>query len=292
MKRLKLKEKTYLCTMQTTNMATVYPCAKVNLGLYVVERRPDGYHNLETVFYPIPLRDELTVEMSETGVDEMVLSGIPVAGDVQDNLVMRTLNLLRQEFKIPPLRISLVKNIPSGAGLGGGSSDSAYTMTLLNELFMLKLTDEQMEERVGRLGADCAFFVRQKPTMAEGIGNLFSPVNVSLKGMHLVLVKPSDFVSTKEAYSMVTPTRPEYDLRETIEGSPRLWRERLTNDFEKSVLPLHPTILNIKEELYRQGAVYAVMSGSGSSVFGLFNKPLENAREIFAGHFVFTGVME
>lgn len=273
-------------------MATVYPCAKVNLGLYVTERRPDGYHNLETVFYPIPLCDELTVEMSDTGKDEMILSGIPVAGDIQDNLVLRAVNMLRKEFTIPPLRISLVKNIPSGAGLGGGSSDAAYTMTLLNELFMLKLTDEQMEERVGRLGADCAFFVRCQPTMAEGIGNIFSPISVSLKGMHLVLVKPSDFVSTKEAYSMVTPARPEFDLRETIEGSPRLWRERLMNDFEKSVLPLHPTILNIKEELYRQGAVYAVMSGSGSSVFGLFNKPLDNAEEIFAEHFVFTGVME
>lgn len=278
--------------METTKLATVYPCAKVNLGLYVTERRPDGYHNLETVFYPIPLRDELSVELSESGSDEMVLSGIPVAGDIQDNLVMRAVNLLREEFTIPPLRICLVKNIPSGAGLGGGSSDAAYTMTLLNELFTLGLTAEQMEERVARLGADCAFFVRCQPTMAEGIGNIFSPIQVSLKGMHLALVKPSDFVSTKEAYSMVTPARPQFDLRETIEGSPKQWRERLMNDFEKSVLPLHPTILNIKEELYRQGAVYAVMSGSGSSVFGLFNKPLDNAEEIFAEHFVFNGVME
>lgn len=271
---------------------TVYPCAKVNLGLYVVERRPDGYHNLETVFYPIPLRDELTVEPSHEGDDSMTLSGIPVAGDVKDNLVMKVVYQLRQDFDIPPLKISLQKNIPSGAGLGGGSSDAAFMMKLLNGMFGLGLSDKEMEDRVSRLGADCAFFIRQQPTMAEGIGNVFSPTEVSLKGLHLVLVKPDDFVSTKEAYSMVRPARPEHPLRETIEGDISLWKERLLNDFETSVLPLHPTILNIKEELYRQGAVYAVMSGSGSSVFGLFRQPLENARELFSDHFVFTGVME
>lgn len=270
-------------------MTTVYPCAKINLGLYVVERRPDGYHNLETVFYPIPLADELAVELSTTGQDEMTLSGIPVAGDTKDNLVMKAVNLLRQEFTIPPLCIRLTKNIPSGAGLGGGSSDAAYMMRMLNEMFSLGLSAEDMEERVARLGADCAFFVQCRPTMAEGIGNVFSPISVCLKGMHLVLVKPEDFVSTKEAYSMVRPARPDYDIRQTVEGDITLWKERLMNDFEKSVLPLHPTILNIKEELYRQGAVYAVMSGSGSSVIGLFREPLPQAEELFSPHFVFTG---
>lgn len=270
-------------------MPTVFPCAKINLGLYVVERRPDGYHNLETVFYPIPLRDELMVEPSEGCDDEVEVIGIPVAGDVKDNLVMKVVYQLRESFDIPALRIKLVKNIPSGAGLGGGSSDAAFMMCLLNDMFNLGLSEEEMEQRVGKLGADCAFFIRCQPTLAEGIGNIFSPINISLKGWHLVLVKPDDFVSTKEAYSMVHPAQPQFPLKETIEGCPTMWKERLFNDFETSVLPVHPTILNIKEELYRQGALYAVMSGSGSSVFGLFREPLPDAQQLFAPHFVFTG---
>jgi len=270
-------------------MPTVYPCAKINLGLYVVERRPDGYHNLETVFYPIPLCDELSVEHSLTAEDEMLLSGIPVAGEIKDNLVMQVVYQLRETYQIPPLHITLKKHIPLGAGLGGGSSDAAFMMKVLNEMFHLGMTTQEMEARVSRLGADCAFFIHCHPTMAEGIGNIFSPINISLKGMYMVLVKPDDFVSTKEAYSMVRPAQPAYPLRETIEGDIITWKDRLLNDFETSVLPLHPTILNIKEELYRQGAVYAVMSGSGSSVFGLFREPLPHAEQIFAPHFVFEG---
>lgn len=270
-------------------MTTTYPCAKVNLGLYIVERRPDGYHNLETVFYPIPLCDELSVEPSLSGQDELELGGIPVAGELKDNLVMRVVRELRKDFTIPPLHIMLQKNIPSGAGLGGGSSDAASMMSLINEMFQLGLTEDEMEQRISPLGADCAFFIRKQPTMAEGIGNIFSPIRINLKGLHLVLVKPDDFVSTKEAYSMVRPARPAYPLRQTIEGDMQLWRSQLLNDFETSVLPLHPTILNIKEQLYAHGALYAVMSGSGSSVFGLFREPLPQARELFAPHFVFTG---
>lgn len=283
-------------------LATVYPCAKINLGLYVVERRPDGYHNLETVFYPIPLRDKLTVEIVQPActdveqegcttpiADEMSLSGIPVEGDVQDNLVMRVVRQLRENYPIPPLRIHLEKNIPSGAGLGGGSSDAAFMMRLLNDMLALGLTTDEMEERVSRLGADCAFFIQCQPTMAEGIGNIFSPIRLSLKGMHLVLVKPDDFVSTKEAYSLVRPARPAYDLRQTVEGDVGLWKKQLGNDFETSVLPLHPTIQRIKDQLYELGATYVVMSGSGSSVVGIFDHPLPQAADLFAPHFVFTG---
>lgn len=273
---------------------TVYPCAKVNLGLYVVERRPDGYHNLQTVFYPIPLCDELTVQLLPPGnnADLMELEGIPVAGDMQDNLVMQVVRQLRQDFNIPPLQIFLKKNIPSGAGLGGGSSDAAFMMRLLNEMLDLGMSEEQMEERVARLGADCAFFIRCQPTMAEGIGNLFSPIQVSLKGKFLVLVKPEDFVSTKEAYSMVHPMYPTHNLRETIEGDTQLWRERLLNDFETSVLPQHPNIRQIKEKLYKLGASYAVMSGSGSSVFGIFDQPVSGVAETFAPYFTFCAEIQ
>lgn len=265
--------------------STLCPC-KINLGLYVTERRPDGYHNIETAFYPIPLYDELCVV--EDDEDRLLLSGIPVAGDLDDNLVMRVLRQLRHDYDIPPVCIKLQKNIPSGAGLGGGSSDAASMMMQLNEIFLLGMSEEEMEQRVSRLGADCAFFIKAKPTLARGIGNEFSPIDLCLDGWHLVLVKPDDFVSTREAYAMVTPKSPVYSLADVLTTSPECWRDRLFNDFEQSVLLHHPTIADIKERLYQLGATYACMSGSGSSVFGLFREqPLGDMAELFHPHFVF-----
>lgn len=261
----------------------LYPCAKINIGLYVTERRADGYHNLQTVFYPIPLTDTLSIEEGEK--DELLLSGIPVAGELTDNLVCRVLNLVRQHHPVPPLRIRLEKNIPSGAGLGGGSSDAAAMMNLLNDTYNLHFTDKEMEDMVSTLGADCAFFIKSRPTMAEGIGNIFSPVQLDLAGWKIVLVKPDDFVSTKEAYSMVKPAMPQHDLREAIQHPVEEWKDLIFNDFENSVLPLHPNIARIKQQLYDLGAAYACMSGSGSSVFGLFRQIPEGIKEKFAPHF-------
>ena len=260
------------------------PCAKINLGLYVTERRPDGYHNLQTIFYPIPLRDRLEVE--EAAEDRLEISGIPVAGDSKDNLVMRVVSLLRsQGYPIPPIAIRLQKNIPSGAGLGGGSSDAAHMMSMLNEMFQLGLTCGQMEDMVSTLGADCAFFIQSKPVLAEGIGNLFTPVDLSrLSGYYLVLIKPDVFVSTREAYAQVTPQQPSVPLKELIQHDITQWKGTIVNDFEQSVFPTHPVIASIKEQLYHAGAVYASMSGSGSSVFGLFHEPVD----IVTPHFLFT----
>lgn len=261
----------------------IYPCAKINIGLYVTERRADGYHNLQTVFYPIPLTDSLSIE--EGDKDDLLLSGIPVAGDLADNLVCRVLNLVRRHHRIPPLRIRLEKNIPSGAGLGGGSSDAAAMMNLLNDKYNLHFTDKEMEDMVSTLGADCAFFIKSRPTMAEGIGNIFSPVQLDLTGWKIVLVKPDDFVSTKEAYSMVKHAMPQHDLFEAIQRPVEEWKDLIFNDFENSVLPLHPNIARIKQRLYDLGAAYACMSGSGSSVFGLFRQIPEGIKEKFAPHF-------
>lgn len=272
------------------NGNTTRPCAKINLGLYITEKRPDGYHNLETVFYPIPLCD--TLRISEDDEDKLLLSGIPVAGNTADNLVMRALKLLREECFIPPLCISLDKQIPSGAGLGGGSSDAASMMKMLNEHFKIGLTDTDIEKRVSTLGADCAFFVKSSPTLAEGIGNIFSPISLSLKGWHLVLVKPDEFVSTKEAYSMIKPKRPAFDLRETIALPVEEWKDKLFNDFEYSVFKNHPIIRDIKGKLYDMGASYACMSGSGSSVFGLFREAPHHVDKVFHNHFTFTSVLE
>ncbi len=263
-----------------------FPNAKINLGLYVTERRPDGYHNIETVFYPVPLCDEIIIE--EEDEDQLLLSGIPVAGSLEDNLVMKALYQLRRDYDIPCVSISLKKNIPSGAGLGGGSSDAAFTIKMLNDMFYLGMTNEEMEKRASALGADCAFFIKNAPTLAKGIGNEFSHIDIDLTGWHLVLVKPNEFVSTKEAYSMITPQMPKHDIRESIARPVTEWNHLLFNDFEDSVFPRHNVIRDIKKNLYSLGATYASMSGSGSCVYALFDKKPKELSELFEPHFYFS----
>lgn len=269
-----------------------HPIAKINLGLYVTEKRPDGYHNLETVFYPIPIHDELEVE--EANEDSFTLVGFHLEGDPMNNLVMRVLRNLRQDFSIPPVSVRLSKGIPSGAGMGGGSSDAAYMMRMLNEMFSLGLTDDEMEQRIAPLGADCAFFIRQRPVLATGIGNVFAPIKANLSGYALVLIKPDDFVSTKEAYSLVSPKQPAEPLTTTMQRPIEEWREHMHNDFELSVFAAHPTIEAVKQQLYDIGATYALMSGSGSTVFALF-KPADIYKEEieanFKEHFVYIATL-
>lgn len=265
---------------------------KINLGLNVVERRPDGYHNLQTIFYPVPLYDELTIREKDSlimdGEDTLTLGGNPLEGEVWDNLVLRAVRLLRQEgFPIPPLNIDLRKVIPSGAGLGGGSSDAACMVTSLTKLYGLPLTDEQMESLVGKLGADCPFFVNPRPLYAEGIGDVFTPISLDLSGWYLMLVKPEVHVSTREAYAGVHPHQPAYSLLDVVKQPVGAWASRMVNDFEESIFFNHPLLSEIKEELYRQGAAYASMSGSGSTIFGLF-RSRPNCEELFAGHFTFV----
>lgn len=269
-------------------MLKTTPCAKINLGLYVTERRADGYHNLETVFYPIPLCDELEVELGN-GTDEFLCEGLSVAGDPNDNLVMRAVRVLRDKgYVVPPLRIRLTKHIPSGAGLGGGSSDAAFAMRMVNELCDLHLSNEEMEQMLTPLGADCPFFVSAKPVFATGIGNVFTPIDLSLQGLWLLLVKPDDFVSTREAYSHVHPQKPQHDLQKSILRPIEEWAKIIGNDFEESVFPQHPTIADIKQRLYEGGALYAAMSGSGSSVYGIFrHEPSKELQRSFLPHFVF-----
>lgn len=251
---------------------TSRPNCKINLGLNIISRRLDGYHNLETIFYPIPLLDTLTIEWGEeTTKDHLTVRGIPVEGRAEDNLVVRVANMLREEgLNIPPLHITLHKNIPSGAGLGGGSSDAAFMMKMLQEAFSLPLSTEDMEERVARLGADCAFFIKNKPVFAEGIGNIFTPITLDLSGWHLLLIKPNDFVSTRDAYKGCCPKEPNIHLNNIVNENVTAWKDIMVNDFEQTVFPLHPVIEIIRDWMYDNGAVYASMSGSGSSVFGLF----------------------
>lgn len=273
-----------------------FPNAKINLGLNIVEKRPDGYHNLETIFYPVPVEDALEVNILNEGNEKFRLhqAGLEIEGEAENNLVVKAYKLLDAEFNLPPVDIHLFKHIPSGAGLGGGSSDAAYMLKLLNEKFNLELTNETLEEYAARLGADCAFFIRNTPTYAEGIGNIFSPISLSLKGYQIVLVKPDIFVSTREAFAQIKPHRQIVPLKEVIKYPMGEWRELMVNDFEESVFPQFPGIKKIKEKLYRQGAIYAAMTGSGSSVFGLFKpEDTKTAEEDFGKKaFVYRGVLK
>ena len=249
-----------------------FPNIKINLGLSITEKRPDGYHNLETVFYPVALEDAFEIRTNPEAQQKFTLHqhGMEIAGNPENNLVVKAYLLLDKEFHLPPVEIHLYKHIPSGAGLGGGSSDAAFMLKLLNEHYNLQLSDNQLEDYAATLGADCAFFIKNTPTYAEGIGNIFSPIELSLKGYRIMIVKPDVFVSTREAFANIRPHRPEYPVREVIRRPVAEWKDTLINDFEASVFPQYPVIGEIKEELYHQGAIYASMSGSGSSVFGLF----------------------
>lgn len=268
------------------------PNAKINIGLRVVSQRPDGYHDLQTVFYPLPLTDSLEVKQAHNLRQpyEFILSGTPISDTNADNLVVRVFLSLYEEFHLPPTSIFLSKRIPVGAGLGGGSSDAAFMMKLLNDYYRLGLTNDDMERRLAVFGADCPFFVRNKVVYAEGIGNELSPIDLCLKGVHVVLVKPSVSVSTADAYADVVPRTAENSLVDTLTSTPlELWRNVVVNDFETSVFARYPQIAAIKQTLYDMGAVYASMSGSGSAVYGLFSRPVDNAAAVFPDCFTFAG---
>ena len=271
-----------------------FPNAKINLGLNIVEKRPDGYHNLETIFYPIPLQDALEITPWEGGERKYKLaqSGIQIAGDDEHNLVVKAYKLLDNLHNLPPIEINLLKHIPSGAGLGGGSADAAFMLCMLNQHFQLNIPNEQLEVYAAQLGADCAFFVENKPTFAEGIGNIFSPIELSLKGYKLLLVKPDIFVSTRDAFAQIKPKRPTISLKEVAKMPIEAWKTYMVNDFEESVFPQFPAIANIKALLYDMGAIYASMSGSGSSVFALFKGDATLPKVDFGeGAFVFEAMI-
>ena len=259
---------------------TVFPCAKINLGLNVVAKRDDGYHSLETIFYPIPLFDALEVHKmdhdfpSVTACD-IKTTGMSIIGDDDNNLVVRAYNLLAQDFRLPRVHAHLCKQIPSQAGLGGGSSDAAYMIRLLDEEFHLNMGIAEMERYASKLGADCAFFITAEPAFATGIGNILEPADGeygNLSGYYLALVKPDIAVSTAEAYAGIHPQQPVKCCRDIVRQPIETWREELKNDFEDSIFKKYPRLGEIKESLYQKGAVFALMSGSGSTLFGIFRE--------------------
>lgn len=270
-----------------------FPCAKINLGLNIVSKRPDGYHNLETVFYPIPLTDALEIKYmdekfpSESPCD-LKITGKDVDCNEEDNLVIKAYQLLAADFQLPRVHSHLVKRIPTQAGLGGGSSDAAYMIRLLDERFRLNIGIPEMERYAAKLGADCAFFITADPSYAEGIGDVLMPVDVpgaGLGGYYLAVVKPSVAVSTRDAYAAIVPKTPSKCCRDIVRQPIETWKDELVNDFEAPIFAMHPELAAIKQSLYDAGAVYAAMSGSGSALFGIFREQPTGLEKEFEGMF-------
>lgn len=252
----------------TLNMV-VFPNAKINIGLNIVEKRQDGYHNIESCFYPIPFTDALEVIESESL--SFTSSGLPIPGISKENLCLKAYHLLKDQFDIPPVAIHLHKHIPIGAGLGGGSADGAFMIKLLNEKFALGIGTADLEKLANQLGSDCSFFIRNKPVFVEGTGNVFSDIDFSLEGKYMVLVMPEIHVSTASAYAGISPSVPAEKLGHLLKSSSlTTFQTTVKNNFESSVFIQHPELVKIKTRLISQGAAYASMTGSGSAIFGIF----------------------
>lgn len=256
-----------------------FPNAKINLGLHVTERRPDGYHNLETVFFPVRLTDAL--EILPSGEFSFESSGIVIEGDVETNLAVKAYRLLQKDFQLPMVKIYLHKVIPTGAGLGGGSSDAAFTLTMVNNICNIGLSRHQLESYAVILGADCPFFIGNYPSLATGKGEVLKPLEIDLSAFHKVIVKPPVSVNTALAFQTVTPKYPQTPLYTIINQPVENWRSTLFNDFETGVFTLFPQIAAIKQTLYDNGALYASLSGSGSAVYGLFGKLPSGVKQLF-----------
>lgn len=249
-----------------------FPNAKINIGLFVTSKRADGYHNLETLFFPVKrLCDALEIIAHDGAEDQFTTSGLTIDGHAQDNLCIKALQLVRSEFPVPPLKIHLHKKIPFGAGLGGGSADAAFMLKMLNQLFNINYSESQLEMMAALLGADCPVFIKNRPVLAKGIGNEFYPTDINLKNYWLQVVIPPVHVPTATAYQHIIPRKPDTPLDKLINTSPENWKSVIVNNFEINVFKNYPIVESVKNRFYENGALYASMSGSGSSVFGLFD---------------------
>ncbi len=273
-----------------------FPCAKINLGLNITSKREDGYHNLETIFYPVPLTDALEVKLMHDDFPsdepcDLKITGNAVDCDEKNNLVVKAYTLLAQDFKLPRVHTHLVKRIPMQAGLGGGSADGAFMIRLLDERFRLNMGIAEMERYASRLGSDCAFFITAEPSFATGRGEVLEPVNIAeqnLKGYYIAIVKPAIAVSTREAFKQIICRQPEHCCRDIVRQPVESWKTVLTNDFEEPAFKQHSELADIKQRLYDLGAVYAQMSGSGSAFFGLFRTDPQQLKNAFPACYTFT----
>ncbi len=251
-----------------------FPNAKINLGLRITEKRTDGFHNIETVFYPIGWNDALEVVESPNSSRDFTLhlSGLPIDGAIENNLLFKAFSLIKEIKSLPEITVYLYKNIPMGAGLGGGSSDCAFFINLLDTQFNLNITEAERTNIARKLGSDCAFFIKNKPVFAQGKGDKFKQLDIDFSEYYIAVIYPGIHCDTKTAYSLLSPQKQNVALTEVIKKHPLQWKNILLNDFEPSVFKNYPLIGHIKDELCAAGAFYASLSGSGSSVFGLFEK--------------------
>ena len=267
----------------------LFPNAKINLGLNIIRKRPDRYHDLETVFFPINMQDALEViqnDNTKNGVS-ISLSGSSINAKPEDNLCFKAFTLLKKEFpQMPAITAHLHKTIPAGGGLGGGSADGAFMLKLLNEKFALGLSTEQLLHYALQLGSDCPFFIINKPCFATGRGELLEPVSIDLSMYKLVVVNPGIHVSTSEVFSSIKPSLGSKSVNQVIHQPVETWKNELKNDFEDRVFESYPEIKTIKAKMYSSGAVYASMTGSGSTVYGMFSQETEFKNDFPAGYFV------
>jgi len=280
----------FFITLFSLHTMIVFPNCKINLGLHITAKRPDGYHNLETIFFPVyQLKDALeilpadAIRTKDPGFSEPVhftMSGLPVDGDQANNLCIKAYHLLKNDFPhLPAIHMHLQKTIPMGAGLGGGSADGSFALRLLNDKFRLQITDEKLEAHALQLGSDCPFFIRNKTCYATGRGEIMEPVSLDLSGHQLLLINPGIHISTGWAFSHITPKQPAANLKDLIQQPIENWRNTITNDFQQVAVDAHPVIGTLVDKMYTKSAVYAAMSGTGSTVFGIFKNgtlPSEN----------------
>jgi len=257
-----------------------FPNAKINLGLNITEKRSDGFHNIETVFYPVTWCDALEVienKNYQTGERKLSLSitGISIDGNTTDNIIYKAYNLLDAKYNLPPVKANLHKVIPMGAGLGGGSADGAFFIKLLYEKFSLNLSIEEQINFAKQLGSDCAFFIENKTIFAMGKGDVFIPVTIDLSKYHIILIYPAIHSNTALAYKGITPAKPKKSIKDIISQPVAIWKNTLINDFERNLFVQYPELENIKNRLYQAGALYASMSGSGSTMYGIFEKDMD-----------------
>lgn len=251
----------------------LFPNAKINLGLFVTEKRPDNYHNIETLFYPVPnYCDILEVIDSKSGKDEFSTSGLPIEGEFKNNLVYVALQKMRELITIPPVKIHLHKIIPSGSGLGGGSSDAAFMLKLLNEQYNGQLSIQQLEKIGAKIGADVPVFIQNQPVLAKGIGDEFTECLFTLKGFWLQIVAPRIHIPTAVAYGNITPEKPKTAIEEIIKMPINKWKGKLFNNFEAPIFKEHPELKDIVTRFYQEGALFSAMTGSGSAIYGIFEK--------------------
>jgi 4-diphosphocytidyl-2-C-methyl-D-erythritol kinase len=263
----------------------LFPNCKINLGLNILHKRNDGFHDIDTIFYPLPLFDVL--ECLPNDSLQFSMSGIQIEGNVNDNLILKAYHLLKKDYpQLPFLNIHLLKNIPTGAGLGGGSADASFMMMMLNKMFDLQISKTQLLNYALMLGSDCPFFVYNVPCEANSRGEILKPINLLLNEYKFLLVKPAIHVNTGWAFSQINPNVPKKSCTTIIEQKISTWQNELVNDFEIPLFSLHPELKTIKQTLIKLGAIYASMSGSGSTIFGIFHEKIDIAKE-FASHDIF-----